>query len=358
MTTLLDCIYRESAIIEGIVENKDINFSKFLDYVKDKTDIINEIIFIGSGTSNTSSVTACRFVEKVSNISANVMLPNEFLSKKVYNKKGLYVFVSQSGTSSLTKKSLQKVKDLGLFTVAITEAEDTPLAMEADVHINMGSGYEEYGMRTIGYCASTFTLMVMGILMGKASGDLSETQVKEYMDEALLVTKKHKRHCDDILKWFDNNKARLMDADAFAFYGNESLWGVAKEGALKVLEIARRFMCVGYEMDDGLHGPTMGFTNRHVIIILNDGGKDEYMATSFARYIKNEVGQAYIIGKNAIDEYDFGFEPISDNFKFLEFAPVVQILAYRLAVDYGIVLKDMKSMIPMPESKYFNTHDE
>ncbi|MFQ8581744.1 MAG: hypothetical protein ACLSA6_04010 [Holdemania massiliensis] len=43
---------------------------------------------------------------------------------------------------------------------------------------------------------------------------------------------------------------------------------------------------MGYEMDDGLHGPTMGFTQRHAVIVLNDGGKDNSLAMGIAQYMK------------------------------------------------------------------------
>ena len=49
------------------------------------------------------------------------------------------------------------------------------------------------------------------------------------------------------------------------------------------------YLCVGYEMDEGMHGPTMGFTNRVAVIILNDG-KNERLANGLADYIKDMVG--------------------------------------------------------------------
>ena len=237
------------------------------------------------------------------------------------------MFTSQSGTSTLTQIAQKKIRAMGYPTVAITEADDTPLAKESCVHLRMETDHEEYGMRTIGYCSAVFTQMILEITAAS-------------------------------MKWFDDNKWKLMNNDAFVIYGNDTLWGVAVEGALKILEIAKRYMAVGYEMDDGLHGPTMGFTNRHCILALNDGGKDNKYAKGVCDYVKNEVGTAFIIGCNPIDDSDFSFTPKGGHFKCLEYAPVVEVLAYRLAVDYGVVLKPWKEQDPLPEMKYFNTHDE
>lgn len=358
MITLLDCIYRVPCIINDIIEKRKTTMLPLIKAINEEKRVINEIIFIGSGTSNTCSVTSCRFVEKASGISSTTMLPNEFLSKVSYNPNGMYVFTSQSGTSTLTQAAQKKMNELDYLTVAITESNITPLAKEAKVFLNMGCGKEEYGMRTIGYCASVLTQMLMGLEIGLARGALTEEKYDEYIKEALRVPISHKEICDATLSWFDRNRWSLMNMDSFVLYGSGSLWGVAQEGALKILEIAKRFLCVGYEMDDGLHGPTLGFTAKHGIIILSDGEKDNKLAMGLAKYIKNEVGSAFIIGENTLDEKDFSFTPKGGAFKCLEYAPVVEILAYRLAIDYGIVLKDLTNKEPLTEMKYFNTHDE
>ena len=58
MVTLLDCIYRVPAVIESIVEQREVTFAPLLEAVKDRLDDLNEILFVGSGTSNTCSLTA------------------------------------------------------------------------------------------------------------------------------------------------------------------------------------------------------------------------------------------------------------------------------------------------------------
>ena len=81
-------------------------------------------------------------------------------------------------------------------------------------------------------------------------------------------------------------------------------------------------------------------------------------AHQLATFAKNELGYGYLIGENPIDASDLPISLTGGEFIFLELSPVVQILAYRLAVDYGIELKDIKTQDPLPEMKYFNTHDE
>lgn len=357
MVTMLDCIYRVPAKIESIVANRKETFAALLMAMSKKPDEYDELVFVGSGTSNTSSVTANRFVEKASGLSARTMLPNDFLNKVSYNKKALYIFVSQSGTSHLTQLAMKKVQDLGCLTVAITEHSQTPLSLDADIHVEMGCGFEEYGMRTIGYCATVLTEMLMGMEIGLARGALSQEAYDEYMKDALKVPESHKKICEDTLKWFDKVKESIAEAESIILYGSQSLWGVALEGALKILETARRYLCVGYELDDGLHGPDLAYSHRFAVLILNDGEKDDALATNAAKFAKAETGHGFVIGKHTLDDMDLPFDPVGNDFKCLEFAPVVEILAYQLGLENGVNIVPLKDM-EIKSAKYFTTHDE
>lgn len=354
---LLDCIKRVPSVIEMILDNRKTLVKPLLDYLKEDVHTINEIILVGSGTSNTSAQTSHEFVEKASGLSTRSILPNEFLAKCVYNPKALYIFTSQSGTSTLTQKAQMMMKEKGYYTCACTENVNSPLAKESGTHVLLECDHEEFGQRTIGYCASILTHMMIAMEVGLTRGSLSQIDYDTYMEQANKVPNSHAEICEKTMNWFDKNKWKLMNKDGYAFYGSGDLWGVALEGSLKVLEIAKRFLCVGYEMDDGMHGPTMGFTNRHAIVILNDG-RNENIANGLAKFVKSEVSDAFVIGKNTMDDCDLAFEPVGGPFACLEYAPVVEILAYRLAADYGIVTKPWATQDPLPEMKYFNTHDE
>ena len=220
MITLLDCINRVPLITDSIIEKRGTTFKPLIDKWNDELKTINQIVLIGSGTSNTSAVTARGFIEKVTKLQTICILPNEFLyNTYVYNPNALYVFTSQSGTSSLTNEAVRKMKELGYKTISITESDETPLAKAADLHIDMGCGKEEYGMRTIGYCASILTLMLMGLEIAKHIKSVSEEEYTKYIHHASLISTNHKNICDKTLAWFDHNKEQLLYSKSFTVYG-------------------------------------------------------------------------------------------------------------------------------------------
>lgn len=354
MVTMLDCIARIPSLLNKILNNGH----KVFDDVFTKFDPkeIDEICLIGSGTSHNSAVTARYLAEAASGVRVTPMLPNEFLySFTVRNPKALYVFISQTGTSTVTMEAVQYVNAQGLMSVCISEKPDTPIAREAKAYIDMGCGNEEYPMRTIGYSTSVLTLQLLGIELGCRNGHLDEAGYEKYVAQAKAAA----ANIPDIIaraqKWMDTSRRRIMKSTFIAFTGSDALYGVAIEGAIKVWE-APQFPSAGYELDEGMHGPNFGYNHNHAVIVLNDGTHDSYKSLQLARYMKDVYQNGYVIGCGAIDQHDLGFEPQGGPFACLEFAAAVQVFMYRLAVDGG------RDFMGPPEhgkmGEYFHSHSE
>lgn len=150
MVSFLNCIERVPSVIEQILVNRKETFQQLLQSLENRN--VDEIILIGSGTSNTAAVTARPFVEKASGLRTTQVTASEFLHDRfVRNPNAIYVFTSQTGTSKIVREGLNYCRTNGFLTVGISESSETPLSKEAAVFVTMGCGYEEYPMRTIGY---------------------------------------------------------------------------------------------------------------------------------------------------------------------------------------------------------------
>lgn len=209
------------------------------------------------------------------------------------------------------------------------------------IYINQRNHVEEYLMRTISCCSSVLTLMLTGLAIGEQRRTVSEAEAADYLKQAQKAIEHHPAVVKDSMAWFDRNREHLMSAETFTLYGQDSFWGVAMEGALKILEISKRKIVVVYEFDDGMHGPTMGYTPSNCVIVLHDGGREAERAHQLLAFAKNELGYGYLIGEQPIDDSDLKIQLESGEFMALEMSAPVQVLAYRLAVDYGIDLADM-----------------
>ncbi len=160
--SLLECIERIPSLLKSIFENRHILQKEMFEYLaEDGLQNLSRIILIGSGTSSTSGTTAAYFANKVAGVPVTAVIPSEFCHNTYhYDPNALYVFISQTGTSKLTQQAMDLVQAKGYKNICVSESKDTPMAKSAACFLDMGCGYEEYPMRTIGYSTTVFTLQI------------------------------------------------------------------------------------------------------------------------------------------------------------------------------------------------------
>ena len=352
--TLLDCIKRIPSLIGKVLSEQEEMFADFDRYFEARAEKINEIVLIGSGTSNTVSVTARPFMERVSGLVVRTSYPNDCEGEgRVFNPQALYVFISQTGTSGVVCHVMEKLSAKGFACVSLTEGPETMLAKSSPCHITMNCGKEEYGMRTIGYTISVLDLMLLAVRIGKIRGNISEEEVQAFTADVAKVPASHAGIISQAEQWFRENKRRMMRSDCIIFTGADECYGLALEGAVKFWEMPQ-VISIGYELEEGMHGPNYGYTGRHCVIVLNDGGRQSGKALSLARYMKNELHNGYVIGAEVADDEDLKIDFASINFRVLEMSAAVQTMAYFLTIDGGRDLTkptDHKVMY-----SYFSTH--
>lgn len=356
MVTMLDCIRRVAPLTREIVKNAEVNTDPVVRELGDDINKINEIIICGAGSSNTAAVTAAGFMEKVTGLQVHTFMANKFNGKSVYNPDALYIFVSQTGTSTLVKEMVVRMNEKGCHTIAVTEDENTPVSKAARTHVDMGCGYEEYWFRTIGYCTSVLTLMIIALRIALERGTIGSAKYNEYLQEAIKAAENHPAVVDKAVKWFEAHQDQLVKGRSFIIYGSGPLHGVALEGALKILETAKHFLAIGYEAEDGLHGPNLGFMKDDIVISMCDGDNDINYSRNVVRFAKNELLAGYSVGDATIDDDDLQFKCGSRYFRAIEFAAVVEIIAYQMAVINDVPVQDLKHRVPHVSTKYFVTH--
>lgn len=348
---MLDCIRNTKTAIENLTSHQQSNTKALREYLASD---ISEIVFVGSGTSSTSAITARNFVEKTSLCKTSVIYPNDFIHNTyVFDPHALYVFTSQTGTSIVAREALQLVKEKGYANVAISETADTPIAKDADCFVSLDCGIEEYPMRTTGYCASVIVQMMIGIEVGLKKGVLTEEQYDDYLSDLAKIAPHFDELIDRAMKWMDQAKRKMLRSDVIIFTGADELYGVSLEGAMKVWETPQ-IASIGYEIEEGIHGPNYGYNERHCVIVLNNGGREANKCKALASYMKECKHNGFMIGQEGIDEEDFVFTPSSRYFACIEYAAILQVLSYRLANDQGRDLYAHHDNSAM--EAYFKTH--
>lgn len=356
MVTLLDCIERVPSVMEKILATREENFAPLFDSLGGDIENLDEIVLVGSGTSNTSALTSKIFMEKAAGLKTTAAYPNDFCYNTFcYNPRALYIFTSQTGNSIVARQAQKMTLEKGLYSLSITESPNTPIAGESAVHADMCCGKEEYPTRVIGYCASVFIHMILGMEIGLRRGTLSRSDYDRYSGYARAVPGSHRKITKNAMQWFDTVKRQMLRSRCILFTGSGALQGLAQEGAVKIWEIPQ-IISAGYELEEGLHGPNYGYNHNHCVVVLNHEGRDSGKALALARWMKEVYHNGLVIGNPVADDNDFRIDLAGHDFDCLELAPVIQIIAYRLALDGG---RDL--FAPHDNSvmeSYFKTHQE
>lgn len=189
--------------------------------------------------------------------------------------------------------------------------------------------------------------------LGKRKGFLREESDQEYICQAKRAGANIETVIEKTMAWLDKDRRNMMQADCIVFTGSGALYGVALEGAVKVWETPQ-IISIGYELEEGMHGPNYGYTQRHCVLVLNEGGVDKDRAVSMCKFMKFEKKNGFMIGADVVDSHDLSFEVRGGEFSCLEFAAAVQVISYRLAIEQGRDLfapHDNRAMM-----SYFQSH--
>lgn len=352
--SMLDCIKETAGAARNIALNHQKNGDQLIKMLSERKNPITQIVFVGSGTSSTSAITARSFVEKVTQLHTTVAYPNDFLYNTfAYDVNALYIFTSQTGTSMVCFEALKFVKDKGYSHVVISEDKLTPMAQASDVFFTLDCGKEEYPMRTVGYCASVLTQMMIGLKIGLFYGTISQNFFDEKVKEMLKISEVHPQFVEDALNWAEANRRKFLRSDLIVFTGADNQYGVALEGAMKVWETLQ-VASVGYELEEGIHGPNYGYNFRHCVIVLNDGLRENKKSLALARYMKEVHQNGFVVGQNVVDKDDFQFDIVSEDFGCILFVTVCQLIAYCTAQAQGRDLYRHHDNSKM--ESYFKTH--
>ena len=354
MVTLLNCIERIPSLINRTLDEREEIFGGVKEMTEAFSGPVREIILVGSGTSSTAILTAQPFMEKVTKKPVRLLLPGAAVDPDTaLPKDALYVFLSQTGTSALVQDAHRRISALGYACLTMTENGDTDLAKMSSRHLSLTCGPEEYGMRTIGYTISVLDLELLALYLALAEGTLGEEEFNEYIDDAKKVPESLTKVIADTHLFFRRNQRQMMRSRCIVFTGAKALYGLSLEAAVKFWEMPQ-VISIGYELEEGMHGPNYGYDTPHCVIVMTTGSEGEEKGRNLARYMKEVFHNGLLVGPEPLDDSDLRLVPQSENFQVLEFSAVPQVLAYDLAEAGGRDLT-VPSDLSLMES-YFSTH--
>ena len=312
--------------------NEDINLYNFPINPKE----IEKIVLVGCGTAYHACLTAKYWFEELTNIEVETDVASEFRYRKIkFNKKNLYIFVSQSGETADTFAALDLCKKNEVKTCSIVNAVESSIARSSDFVLPIYAG-EEIGVASTK--AFTGQMLVLYILSLKISEIRREISKLEYsvkisslkkLPDLINKTLKCERKIKIIAKDIHKSKGVI-------FLGRGPSFPIALEGALKLKELSY-LHAEGYPAGEMKHGPLALIEEGLPVVIL--APQDRYFEKTISNMQEVIARGAKVLlitnEENNVTSENIRFSlevPRTDNqlTSFLTTIPL-QLLAYHVA---------------------------
>ena len=301
-----------------------------------KPQEIEKIILIGCGTAYHACLTSKYWFEELTSISIEIDVASEFRYRKIqFNKKHLYVFVSQSGETADTFAALDLCKKNKVITCSIVNVVESSIARSSDFVLPIHAGPEIGVASTKAFIGQMLVLYILSLKISEARKEISKSDYIKKITELKTLPDLIKKtlECEDKIQVIAKD---FLEAKGTIFLGRGSSFPIALEGALKLKELSY-LHAEGYPAGEMKHGPLALIEEGLPVVVL--APKDKY----FEKTISNmqEViargGKVFLItneSKNIISEnirFTLEISKTDDYLTpFLMTIPL-QLLAYHVA---------------------------
>ena len=257
-----------------IIEQKKIIPYILLKYINPQTgDIkidlpqnIRKIVLVASGSSYHCARFAVDLLEKFSQIESRAIYSSEFLLKSVipHDENTLYIFITQSGETSDTIKSVEKVKrNTDLKTLCITNNEHSTIWSLCDYKVACFAGVEHGIAATKSFTSQMLCLILISLkLVENVHGRDATKDYKESLVHLPIILEKALAKRQEIKKL-----ANSLSKENIIIAADGISYSLAKEAALKIKETSYKNISAAI-LGEFMHGHVAVLNNKSTLIYI------------------------------------------------------------------------------------------
>lgn len=324
-----------------IYEQKDIIPYILMKYINPQTEEIKldlpknieKIVIVASGSSYHCARFAVDLVEKISKIETRAIYSSEFLLKNLipHDKNTLYIFITQSGETSDTLKSVERVKkETDLPTLCITNVENSNIWKACDYQVACYAGIENGIAATKSFTSQMLCLILISLKLIENIEPKSITKsLKSSIFNLPQIIEKSFTKRDEIkklAKYLSRENTIVITADGISY-------SLAKEGALKIKETSYKNITSAI-LGEFMHGHVAILNNKSTLIFISVDKISERSINNLNK-IKNDYNPKIVIIGNGASQIQPNFHINVDCENEIQqlFANVIvlQILALEIA---------------------------
>lgn len=296
---------------------------------------IKRVALIASGSSYHSATIAANYLRDNVHCYAQSYYASEFslLDNVDVDNETLYIFISQSGETADTNKSLDLVKIKTDKTLAITNTKNSTLYNNAKYKILLHAGTEKSIASTKAMCAQLFCLFLIAVKIMQQREIPANSLIDELQAIPSLIEKTYCNH--EKIKEFSKKFSQYENAAVLA---SGMFYPLAKEGALKIKETSY-INTTAYPTGEFLHGHIAILNKKCAVIsIVNNFNVD------FTIKVLEKIRENYSTDSLIISAFQLNLKKNENSicvnaYKDVEFLfvtlVVFQLLAFETALYLG-----------------------
>lgn len=334
------------SMIKEIMEEPDA-LNKTYDENREKVKVVADNILkkykgnmyiTGSGTSFHAGLSFQYSLFQLSGLYPTAMFASEFpnwISNRI--PPTVLIAVSQSGESSDIINAVKKASELKFHKVGVTNEHESQLARIVDDVIFTYAGEEHALAATKTYVTQVLTLLMLSTnlsyLMETIQQDYYGSSMEDLQNTHVIVRQVIEKSIHKIKDFVEKiggiNRAFVL--------GSGALYPSAIEGALKIKETCTT-PSEGFALREFLHGPIQLAGEKSLTLILGHSKLDQTLYTDLTNKVKNFGGNVLLLSDKFVEanvdeqinvDVPYMVSPVT-------FAPVLQMLAYFLALSKGL----------------------
>ena len=247
---------------------EDINFYNF----PIKLESIDKIVLIGCGTAYLSCLVAKYWFEEFTSVDVETDVASEFRYRNVrFNKKCLYIFVSQSGETADTAAALDLCKKNNVKTCSVVNVVESTIARNSEWVLPIHAGPEVGVASTKSFLGQMLVLYILCLKISNIRNDLDKLTYQNKIKNLNKLPSMLKE-CLKVEDRIQVIAKDFLDAKGAMFLGRGASFPIALEGALKLKELSY-LHAEGYPAGEMKHGPLALIENGLPVIVIAPNDK-------------------------------------------------------------------------------------
>ncbi len=296
-----------------------------------------KIVLVASGSSYHCARFAVDLLEKISKIESRAIYSSEFLLKNVipHDENTLYIFITQSGETSDTLKSVEKVKTLSsLPSLCITNNENSTIWQKCDYKVACYAGTEHGIAATKSFTSQMLCLILISLkLVENIHGREATNMYKKSLFSLPGIIEKalaKRKEIKELAKVLSKENLIVITADGISY-------SLAKEAALKIKETSYKNISAAI-LGEFMHGHVAVFNNKGLLIYISVDKISKRSISNLCKIKTDYSPKLVIIGPSSAElKPDFNINIECENEIQQMFANVV--ICQQLAFETALKLK-------------------